>query len=195
MENANMIPNTEVPGPSQAAPAPSTSMPTVLGPQTCGGKKSMKIAGINMPGNQYQIAAAPPTARAGPRVIPEKQCTSSVAHSSRSGHLGTEGHHVGEKVQRGFVCRNLRTRSKLCEVDPGPRRFPQRGYGRLRQLLHHSASSRRSCSSTDRELSAWQPIPGESMRFRRSLKSEFPITDHEEVQWMKEVYKDGSKRE
>ena len=27
------------------------------------------------------------------------------------------------------------------------------------------------------------------MRFRRSIKSEFPITDHEEVQWMKEVYK------
>ena len=71
MENTHMTPSFEVPGPSQAAPAPSTSMPTVLGPQTCGGKKSMKVAGINLPGNQYQISAAPPTARAAPRVIPD----------------------------------------------------------------------------------------------------------------------------
>eukprot|EP00435_Cladocopium_sp_Y103_P075146 s308_g54.t1 len=49
-------------GPSQAAPAHTSSAPIALGPkatpQTCGGKKNMKIAGINIPGLPSQAAGS-----------------------------------------------------------------------------------------------------------------------------------------
>ena len=57
--------------PLQTGPGPSSSVPQALGPQAIGGKKPMKIAGINMPGNQCKIAPAPPTARAAHQVPPE----------------------------------------------------------------------------------------------------------------------------
>ena len=96
---------------------------------------------------------------------------------------------MGEKVQRPVIRGNLRTRPQLCQVDSGPSRFPQRGHGEFCKLLHDQKEVGGRGPPATPELREWRPIPKSSVRFSRHVKSDFHIEDHEEVMWMKEVYK------
>eukprot|EP00435_Cladocopium_sp_Y103_P015009 s850_g3.t1 len=158
-------------GPSQAAQVLSSSPRRALSAQTYGGKPTMKIAGM--------------PARSECRT----QQQSGGPDPCSSGFMGTTSDYLGKEVQGSDIRRDLRARPKLCQVDPGQSRFPQRGHGKFRKLLSDPQEVGGRGTPATPELREWQPIPEKSVRFSRHVKSDFHIEDHEEVMWMKEVYK------
>ena len=108
---------------------------------------------------------------------------------SCSGYLGSKDRDMGKEEQRSKLCGDLRAGPRVCQVDPREDRISPRGHRRLRKLLPNQTTSGGSCTSADPQLSEWEPVPALSVRFQRSRQSEPSISDHDEVAWMKEVFK------